>query len=110
MDAPGATPERAYFYEIEVRPIRNGRIPGRTLVSIASAVCGRDTEKIFGLEACAADQRTIDVGHAHQFHSVRWFNRAAIEDANGFRRIAIPRCETLADERVGLCNVGRGWC
>jgi len=95
---------RVFLYCFEIRPIRIRRKQVRTPVSIASAVCSGDAEKVFGLEARAADQCAIDVRHCHQLRGVRRFHRAAIEDTDGFSRIAIPQCETLANERMGLAT------
>src|SRR5579862_4318549 len=65
----------------------------------------RNGEELLGLEAGAADERTVDVLSRHQRAGIGRLDRAAIEDACPLPGCAIAGVEALAHEAMHLHNV-----
>src|SRR5205807_8075037 len=61
----------------------DGISPGGAFQAIlqVSAIDVRDCQKLVRLEACAADQRAVDLGNTHQFLGIGGLDRSAVEDA-----------------------------
>src|SRR3954452_10998147 len=69
--------------EARRRPSRSGaRLPSLMYSNRRLVASGkrRDPPKIIGLEAGAADERAVHVGHGEQFRRVLRLDRPAIED------------------------------
>src|SRR5205085_3524679 len=66
---------------------------------------GRDGKEIGSLEAGAADQRTIDVGHRHQFRRVGWLYRASIENTHPGALLLKPKDQLVPDKAMYFLDV-----
>src|SRR5690348_5718409 len=78
-----------------------------TRATISPLTPRRDRQKIRRLQARAADQRAVDVGDRHQFGRIRWFDGAAIEDAD-LRALGLETArELIADEAMHLLDILR---
>src|SRR5579871_1990660 len=84
-----------------------GSMRGRAHASCGSAVNPGDRQKLFGFEARATNQRTVDVIDRHEFRRVARLHRAAIEDADLLRHLAIAQYQKLANEAVHIADVAR---
>ena len=63
------------------------------------------------VQCSAADQATIDVGACKKLGGIRWFARAAVQDARGAGQfVAVQLADYAADERVHFLGLHSGCC
>src|SRR5262249_56804822 len=65
--------------------------------------------EVLSLEAGAADQGAVHVGHREEFAGIRGFHRAAVKDADVLPGLSVTHQKLFAEEAVHLRDiVGRG--